>query len=372
MLCKQSATARRLPCLWLVILLLIPLPAQQRLATVPGMLAAPNPRSETPPGHWFIVSKSHLIHSRFCGNEWNCLQNHTRPGGELCSIVQCLFPTISHVWHRISFSRFGTTVIILSTSRNPSTICPDTASYGFGATTQGCKVDDIKSVSAGWQRWRPMGTQVIFLSRCMPLSWHVDWPLPSMQRRGKTQQLKTKWIFQKASVQFQNPSITNHTEHLSYVCHALLNSIYVISLVPKNGTHQLVLNGVDNGMIRKKHQWVQNSTRMTCIFFDFHTNMVAIHPLGPSPQQSVCHRFGPTWKVKVGQTGLGWQHSEFFHEHKDLHSEKTCCALQMKVLQLVKGPSTSEVVSHEFLKNAWTVLNFCMPQAFAVALWATV
>lgn len=106
-LCTQSATARRLPCLWLVILLLIPLPAQQRLATVPGMLAAPNPRSETPPGHWFIVSKSHLIHSRFCGNEWNCIQNHTRPGGELCSIVQCLFPRISHVCHRISFSHSG-------------------------------------------------------------------------------------------------------------------------------------------------------------------------------------------------------------------------------------------------------------------------
>ena len=72
----------------------------------------------------------------------------------------------------------------------------------------------------------------------------------------------------------------------------------------KNGTHQLVLNGVDNGMVRKHHQWVQNSTTMTCIFLDFHTNMVTIHPPGPSPQQSVCQIL-PNMKSKGWTNGIG-------------------------------------------------------------------
>lgn len=303
-LCTQSATARRLPCLWLVILLLIPLPAQQRLATVPGMLAAPNPRSETPPGHWFIVSKSHLIHSRFCGNEWNCIQNHTRPGGELCSIVQCLFPTISHVCHRISFSRFGTwiTEIILSPSRNPSTICPTKRGTASVRPRKDAKWMTSKALVLGGSAGGPWVLKSY--SWAVVCRFHdtlIDPCHPCKEGKNTTTQNEVNLSKSFSTI---SKSINYQSYWASELCVSCIIKQHLRHIFgSKNGTHQLVLNGVDNGMIRKHHQWVQNSTTMTCIFLDFHT-MVTIHPPGPSPQQSVCQIL-PNMKSKGWTNGIG-------------------------------------------------------------------
>lgn len=117
----------------------------------------------------------------------------------------------------------------------------------------------------------------------------------------------------------------------------------------KNGTHQLVLNGVDNGMIRKHHQKVQNSTTMTCIFLDGNNT-----PSRAKPRSSLFVRFCPTWKAKVGQRGLGWQHYEF------CMSIRTCTA--KKCVALFKWKSFSW--SKGLLLLKWSPMNRqCQPCA---------
>lgn len=205
--------------------------------------------------------------------------------------------------------RTGTwiTVIILSTSPNPSTICPTNRATASVWPRKDAKWMTSKALVLGGSAGGPWVLKSYSLAGvCRFHDTLIDPCHPCNQ--GKKTTFQNEVNLSKLSVQFhQLPIILSITE----LCLSCTIKRYLRhNFGSKNKKHQLVLDEVDNSMILKHPEWVQNSTRITWIFLEFHTNMVIIQPPGPIPQQSVCQILpNRGWADGIGMTAfwmLAW------------------------------------------------------------------